>query len=344
MSISTDGGILRKLISLLLTTSLLAGCGGAQVEEPEVGKSSDAYEVGAMPELLGLTLFEAEEIGRQVELELLLPLGFYPSNSDWDTRAKRLFICHQEMYEDRISVKYSSSCEGFWAAPDVGQMSLPLAVREIETRGLKYEVTYIGEASEDSGIVCEQEPKAETYIPKGKVFLGVGTDCTSYFTAKLEALEAEEQAAKQASEEELKAQAEAEEEAARQAQIDDPNTPLGTRAFINGSLDGLGDLQDQVQYIKDTALVGDLCLFICWLNISLAKNLVEREIAPDSYSSEWESLKQQLEDDVEAMNTARDYFWDDILSTDELVAEIDRVLKTVRKMQTLVQGIPYPEL
>lgn len=142
----------------------------------------------------------------------------------------------------------------------------------------------------------------------------------------------------------MKAQAEAEEEAARQAQIDDPNTPLGTRAFINGSLDGLGDLQDQVQYIKDTALVGDLCLFICWLNISLAKNLVEREIAPDSYSSEWESLKQQLEDDVEAMNTARDYFWDDILSTDELVAEIDRVLKTVRKMQTLVQGIPYPEL
>jgi len=58
----------------------------------------------------------------------------------------------------------------------------------------------------------------------------------------------------------------------------------------------------------------------------------------------WEELKAQLEVDVEAMNTARDYFSEDILNGNELIAEIDKVLSTVRKMQTLVKGIPCPDL
>ena len=139
-------------------------------------------------------------------------------------------------------------------------------------------------------------------------------------------------------------EAAAAESEAKQALIDDPNTALGTRAFINGSLESLEDLKDQVLYIKDTALAGDLCLFVCWLNIPLAKNLVTREIAPDEFSNQWESLKQELESDVEKMNTARDYFYDDLINSDELVSEIDQVLKTISKMKSLVEQVPYPDL
>ena len=355
--------LLRKISFLLAASLILTGCASASNDRAnardelaaDTGLADLQEEIA--PNMVGLSMFDAQRVGEAI--------GAWPDPQDWSPKtrddgwedwAKSHFVCWQgpAVGEEvsNIEVAVSTDCSDFWIVPDLVNLSAPDAIQTVRARGFSLELEGIGNVgafeADDPRVICEQELEPNLYLPremdtwgnlrsKQKIVALASEDCELLFAER-------EEAAELAAEEEAQRQAKKDEEAALKAQIDDPNTPLGTRAFINGSRDGLEDLYDQVQYIKDTALAGDLCLFICWLNIPLAKNLVVREIAPDSHASQWESLKQQLEVDVEAMNTARDYFWEDILNSDELIAEIDKVLSTVRKMQTLVKGIPYPDL
>ena len=339
---------------------MLSGCASASSDRAnardelaeELGLAELQEEIA--PNMVGMSMFDAQRVGEAISA-WPDPQDWSPSTNDddWEEWAKKNYVCWQEPAVgeevDYIKVAASTDCADFWVVPDLVGLGAYEAVQLIISRGFTIDLPGSGPIEpDDPREICEQDLEPNLYIPrevdtwgsllgKQRIEALASDNCDLLFAER-------EEAAELAAEKEAQRQAKKDEEAALQAQIDDPNTPLGTRAFINGSKDGLEDLYDQVQYIKDTALAGDLCLFICWLNIPLAKNLVVREVAPDSYSSEWESLKQQLEDDVEAMNTARDYFWDDILSADELVAEIDQVLRTVRQMQTLVKSIPYPDL
>lgn len=355
--------MLKKISFLLTATLVISGCASASNDRANT-RDELAEELGlaelqedVAPNMVGLSMFDAQRVGEAISA-WPDPQDWSPKvrDDEWEEWAKNHFVCWQGPAvgdeATNIEVAVSTDCSDFWVVPDLVNLSAPDAIQIVISRGFSLELEGVGSVgafeADDPRVICEQELEPGLYLPreidtwgnlrsKQKIVALASEDCDLLFAERAEAAELE-------AEEEAQRQAKKDEEDALQAQIDDPNTPIGTRAFINGSKDGLEDLNDQVQYIKDTALAGDLCLFICWLNIPLAKNLVVREVAPDAYSSEWESLKTQLEADVEAMNTARDFFWDDILSTDELVAEIDKVLRTIRKMQTLVKGIPYPDL
>lgn len=350
----------RKISFLLVASLVVTGCASSSNDianardelAAELGLADLQEEIA--PNMVGLSLFDAQRVGEAIGA-WPDPQDWSPSTRDeeWEEWAKKHFVCWQGPLVgeevSNIEVAVSTDCSDFWIVPDLVNVRAYDAVQLVLSRGFTIDLEGTGAVEpDDPRFICEQELEPNSYMPreaniwgnlgaKQKIEVTASDNCQLLFAER-------EEAAAVAAEKDKQRQEKENSEAALQAEIDDPNTPLGTRAFINGSLDGLGDLLDQVQYIKDTARAGDLCLFICWLNIPLAKNLVVREIAPDSYASQWESLKQQLELDVEEMNTARDYFSEDILNSNELIAVIDKVLSTVRKMQTLVKGIPYPDI